>query len=95
MRNVDYEDNRGFRTVRQIPDDKPDEHAKYGMVVGPPEFDGLKLPEEVRIRLNNELFGRGIITLQDAKRRRGEVVSALQAALKLDVETILVAYMEG
>lgn len=82
--------------MRQVPDDRPDAHAQYGIPVGPPEFEGLtSLSEEVRVRLNNELYHRGIITLQDAKRRRGEVVSALQSAIGLDVEAILVAYQEG
>ena len=96
MRRIDYKDSRGFKTVREIQDDDPDSRARYGIVVGPPEFDGLdSLSEEVRVRLNNELFHRGIITLKDAMRRRGEVMNALQSALRVDVEMILQAYQEG
>lgn len=82
--------------MREIKDDDLDDRARYGIVLGPPEFDELDhLSVEVRRSLNNELFARGIITVRDAVRRRSDVESALRSALRLDVETIMAAFVEG
>lgn len=92
MRSVKFEDSRGRWSVRELPDDAPEEHASYGIVVGPPDLSPLNLPEEVETRLNNELFHRGIITVADVNGRRRELRTAIEAALRLDVETLHALY---
>lgn len=89
---VNYEDTKGRLSIREIPDDKPLAHARYGVLVGPPDLSSLNLPEEVEVRLNNELFNRGLLTLSDARRRPAELEAALKAALKLDVQALMAAY---
>lgn len=94
MRSVAYQDSKGRWSLRSIPDDRPDEFAVHGMLVGPPEFDESVLNEEVSVRLTNELYHRGIHTYKQAVRSRDQIRAALMAALNIDVETILVAYKE-
>ena len=92
MRKVDYQDSKGRMTQRLVPDDAPDANARYGIVVGPPDLDSLGLPQEVEIRLHNELFNRGLLTLDDVRKRRPEIMAAVQAALKVDAESVMAAY---
>lgn len=96
MRSVAYQDSKGRWSLRSIPDDKPDEFAGRGMLVGPPEFDEIagELAQEVSVRLTNELYHRGIHTYAQAIRKRDQLRAALMSALEIDVETILVAYKE-
>ena len=89
MRKVQYKDSDGRLSWRLIPDEAPDSEAIVGAIVGPPPLFVLDLPLEVEVRLNNELFARGIITESDATRRRSEVVAALQAALRVDAGRIV------
>ena len=96
MRQVDYEreDGRWFRVL--LPDEAPDSDAPAGIPIGPPEFDSLSetWPPGTLTRLHNELFHRGILTFRDAVRHRQDIVNAIQRALALDVETVMIAYQE-
>lgn len=92
MREVKYEDAQGRLWLVRLPDHAPDSDAAMGIIVGPPPMDGLGLPEEIAIRLHNQLYHRGLFTIRDAERRRQEVVGALQATLKIGAQHILAAY---
>lgn len=85
------ESNRnGMRKMVEIPDDAPDEHHRFGVLIGPPDLSGLGLPRDLEKRLNNALFDRGIITKKDAK--PDALFGALQAVFKVDVTTLLDLY---
>lgn len=92
MRKVKYTDSEGRLSLRLIPDNTPDTEAIVGAIVGPPPLESLGLPKDIEVKLNNELFVRGIFTESDAIRRRSEVVAALQAALKVDAGKIVNIY---
>lgn len=92
MREVTYTDSIGRKFLVRLPEDMPDSDAKYGFVIGPPILIGLSLPVHVEVNLHNELFNRGILTLADARKRRVELVNALQKALAVDADKILEAY---
>lgn len=77
-----------------VPDDAPAELWQYGVVLGPPDLSALGLPYETEVRLHSELFVRGLIQMVDVQRHSGEVVSALQAALRVDAQRITELYMQ-
>lgn len=82
----------GFKYRVQVPNDSLESTWQYGIVVGPPDLSVLGFDEETNKRLNNELFVRGLITEKDVRKRAHEVFGALQAALSVDVQTIMQAY---
>lgn len=94
MRLVDYQrgDGRWFKVW--LPDDAPDSEAFQGIVAGPPEMP-FELSTEASVRLHNELFWAGVITFEDAVRKRDRIVYALQVALGIDAELVMVVYKEG
>lgn len=77
-----------------VPDEASENTWQYGVLVGPPDLSELGLPEDIEVRLNNELFNRGLITKRDLRRRGAEVVAALQAALKVDAQRIIELYTD-
>ncbi len=90
-----YEDETGRRWVVLVPEGRAQDAALgMGMVIGPPDMrEALAhLPEALQVRLHNELFVRGLLTEHDLRGRAGEVQSALQSALRLDVQTVVRAY---
>jgi len=95
MREVEYKDDQGFLYRVLIPDNAPQEHAELGVRLGPPGLDGLDLTLDQKVRLNNELYHRRLLTKQDVLRRHNEITSALQAALKIDANQILSLYGVG
>lgn len=82
----------GFKYRVQVPNDSLESTWQYGIVIGPPDLSVLQLDEETTKRLNNELFVRGLITEKDVRKRTHEVFGALQAALSVDVQTVIQAY---
>lgn len=93
MRATTYTDNDGRRFQVLMPDDAPESHARYGVIVGPQvDLSFLKLPQEVATRIHNALFDRNILTYEDARSRLLEVRSAVQAALGSTVEAVIEAY---
>lgn len=92
MRETTYTDEAGRKTYVLLPDDAPDSHAPYGIRVGPPSLEGLELPEEIEIRLHNLLYARRILTVRDARSRRNEVLSAIQASLHSTLQNVLALY---
>jgi len=94
MRQVSYEDIKGRLWMVSLPDGMPDNDASMGIPIGPPSLEPLGLPEEVEVRIHNQLFHRRLFTLRDIKMRRRDVFGALQAALKVDTQSIVNLYME-
>lgn len=92
MRIVDYCDKRGMWFKVELPDDVPDSEAHTGIPIGPPDLESLQLPNDLSLRLHNELFHRKLYTLKDVFSRNGELRAALQSALKLDVNTLMAIY---
>lgn len=92
MRRTKYEDSKGRKFLVEIPDDAPDTHAKMGVPIGPPDLAPLQLPMRVEVALNNALFDRGLYTKRELVGRRQELIGALQAALKLDVQMLDMVY---
>lgn len=88
-RKVEYIDADGRYSLRLIPAGAPDSEAAAGVVLGPPPLNGLDLPLQTEIRLNNEFYHRGLITDEDIRRHRSEATSALAAALRADIDTLL------
>lgn len=94
MREICYTDSRGCKFQVLIPDDAPDEHAVFGIRVGPPDLSELNLPLDIEVRLNNQLYARKMITRSDVRRRRGELIAVWQSVLQVDV-TVLHNLYEG
>jgi hypothetical protein len=91
LRRIEYRDSDGRLSLRLIPYDAPDEDAVYGVLVGPPPLTGLGLPLEIEVKLQNELYHRGLLTEKDIRKRRYDAAAAVMAACRLDVDRILAA----
>jgi hypothetical protein len=92
MRDITVTDTVGRKTIFSIPDDAPDWHGPMGLRKGPPDISKLDLPIGVSVRINNQLYSRGIITEADAKRNPNEITLAVQAAFRVDAMSILELY---
>lgn len=94
LKQVSYTDEEGRIKAVMLPESSSEDEAQLrGIPIGPPSLEELGLPKEIEVALNNELFHRGILTPRDALKRRPEIMSALQAALRLDSEKVFVAYV--
>lgn len=78
-----YQDEAGRHWVTLVPQGMEQE-AHMGVPVGPPSLESLGLPEEVSIRLHNQLFQRGLLTKNDLRGKSREIVAAIQAAYRVD-----------
>ena len=85
-------DGKKYKAI--VPDGSLEAMWQYGIIIGPPDLSGLRLPHEIEVRLNNELFNRGLISKKDLRNNINNVQGALMAALRVDVQTILAAYEE-
>lgn len=95
MRTVDWEDERGRRYRVELPEGASDDEADMGIPVGPPDIvDALGLPEPLATRLHNQLHRRGLFTLADVRRKQGGLLGALQAALKVDAQIMMQAFID-
>ena len=92
MRNITVTDIAGRKTVYSIPDNAPDWHGPMGLLIGPPSLESLSLPIELEVRINNQLYSRGLITENDINRKPSEVMLAIQSALKIDAQRIMGLY---
>lgn len=92
LKRASYIDAEGRKKVVLIPEEAGQEQVEMGIPVGPPSLADLNLPEELEVRLNNELVNRGILTPIEALRNRTEISLAIQSALKLDVDKIIKMY---
>lgn len=84
------EGGKKYRVV--VPDNAKVDTYKYGIRVGPPDFSWL--PPHIDVRLHNELYNRGLITVADVMSRPQEVQAALQAAVRVDVQTVIQTFKE-
>jgi hypothetical protein len=94
MQRIEYTDDDGYKKIVELPDSASNEEAAYGILIGPPDLDELDLPERLKIKLNNELFDRGLITYEDVKSQHQSISSALKAVFKADVVAIVNLYKE-
>lgn len=93
LERITYTDEEGRKKVVLLPNDSLEADPSMGVPVGPPTLENLNLPKEIEVRLNNELFNRNILTAQDALKHRGEILYAVQAALKIDANSVLDMYL--
>lgn len=94
-RQVEFLSPEGKYYLMAIPDDAPDDMARFGALIGPPDLTELDLPTEVEIRLHNQLYWRKIFTARDLRAKRVDAQGAVQAALRLDVDRILQVMENG
>lgn len=92
MKTVEYKDPRGRLFAVTLPDHAKVSDAEMGIRVGPPPLDALKLPIALEVRLNNELYNRGLLTANDVRLNTAQVMWAWQAALGVDAQTIAALY---
>lgn len=90
---VEYVDDTGRRWAVLVPVGHEDEAAQ-GVVVGPPDVRVLGWPEDVALRVHNELYVRRILTMRDARTKAAEIGAALAAALRADIQTVQALYRE-
>lgn len=95
MREASYADEEGRQFLVALPDGFSDSDAALGVLVGPPPLGSLKLPMEIEVRLNNQLFARGIFTYAQARNRRQDLFGAWQAALRVDCDRVAMIYLES
>lgn len=86
-----YNDEDGLSWVVLVPKGAEDAPER-GIVVGPPDLSPLGLPDDVRWRLHQQLFQRGLIEAKDLRGRTRDLVAALQAAYKVDVARLSEMY---
>lgn len=92
LRTVEYVDPDGRSWLRGLPQGARDSDAARGVPIGPPSLASLGLPKDVEIRLHNQLYQRGIITANDARRRINEIPSAIAAAYRVDTQAVLAIF---
>ncbi len=97
MKQVDWLDPHGCLQRSLLPDGAPDEEAPAGVPVG--AVITLSSAEEIACRLQNELRRRGLWTNADLRRLGGranvEIQAAIQATLRLDVQSVRAQYAEA
>ena len=92
MRQVPYTDPSGRMWVVGLPESAPDSEASMGVPLAPPALDSLGLPEETEVRLQAQLVARRLFDFKDVRKRRVDVMAALQAALRVNVQRIVDLY---
>lgn len=91
-RVVVWVDSEGRKFNSIIPAGARDAEAIKGVKFGPPPLNALNLPRDVSVRLHNELFDRGLFTYEQVRRNLGQVISAIQQALRVDAQTVATLY---
>lgn len=93
MRRITHTNDNGRKYAYIMPDNVADSEVESGIMVGPVDVvDVLDYPEEIRTKLHNELFNRGIMNYDDARKKPGQIQAAIQAALRMDVAIIQDAF---
>lgn len=92
MKQTSYQDEQGRWWAVQLPDDVPDSDASMGLRLGPPSLAPLELPLETEVRLHNQLFARRIFTVTEANANRLDIFAALQAAFRVDTDSVVQLY---
>lgn len=81
MRRIIIEDQNGFKHVRLLRDDDPDDMAEYGVPLDPPDINLIPW-EEVKRDLHNALVQHGLFTWQDVQRQQNTISSITRTLLK-------------
>jgi len=98
IKRVDFkgEDGRWFRV--EVPLECPEEEYKFGIIIGPPDLDFALQergwPEDLRIRLHNQLFSRKLFTYRDVARHPQDLEGALKSVLKMDMGKLQELYRQ-
>lgn len=92
MRTIDYRDVRGLMRRVELPDEADDDEVENGILVGPPDLFPLGLPPDLELRLNAELWRRGILTYADVMKRPNELIGIWQAALGVDAMKLMAVF---
>lgn len=94
MKLTNYTDEEGRKWRTLIPDGMPDTEAQahMGIPAGPVPTDSLGWPNELQVRLHNQLYDRSIWGPREAVSRPQDVQGAILAALKTDVQRVLSLY---
>jgi len=90
MRIVLYTDNFGLRHRAAVPDGTPDEQAKYGLRMDPPDLGQLDW-DGVRIDIHNALVELGVSNWRDWQQQQ----AAVQGAILRPVMRRLVALLRS
>ena len=93
MNQSSYVDEEGRYHAVLLPNGTGEDDAARGLPLGPPSLESLGLPQDIEVRLHNELFARRLFTGKDVRKRRIDVFGALQAALKVDIEKVVQIYL--
>lgn len=93
MKKVTHTDERGRQYAYLMPDGVDDSAVESGIMIGPIDVvDILDYPDEIKTKLHNELFNRGIMNYNDARKKPGQIQAAIQSALRMDVAVIQDAF---
>ena len=90
MRIVTFTDPHGYRHRAAVPDAMPDEQAKYGLKLDPPDLGQLDW-DGIRVDIHNALIGLGIANWRDWERQQ----KAVQGAILRPVLRRLVALLRS
>lgn len=82
-----HQDDTGRIWTMLVPEHET--NAALGISLGPPDTTELGLPEDIAVRLHNQLNQRRVFTFADGKHRINEIEAALKAALRVDVMKVL------
>lgn len=83
MKQVKWEDERGYRHVSLVRDDDPEEKAPMGIPQGPPPLDNLDW-DGIKRDLHNALVDAGLFSWRDVQESgglRGAILSVLRKRL--------------
>lgn len=92
MKETTYTDQEGRKWWVLLPDDTPESEAYRGIPLGPPSVESLGLPQDIATRLHNELYARRFFTREDALRHQTDIASAIRAALRVSVDSVIALY---
>ncbi len=81
LRRIIIEDQDGYKHVRLLRDDDPDDMAEFGVPLDPPDIS-LIAWEEVKRDLHNALVSHGLFTWQDVQRRQSAISTITRTLLK-------------
>lgn len=90
---IQWTDSHGRNFLVQLA--SGDSDPAHGYIIGPPLelWEALEdLPEEIRLKLWNELYYRELYTSEDVRLRAGDVEGALKAALNIYGRRVTEAY---
>lgn len=91
-KKVTYTAPDGRMFYVEVPEDAPEHHYRFGVVLGPPDLKIELDTEQLNVRIHNELYARQLLTLHDLRHRPADVVAAIQAAVRIDAQELMAAW---